>query len=168
MKVVLLLMKDPALQMHGPEHHYVVSCALLAVWRNLGTFEINDSALDEAIRRGRKVLLASCGLWGVCGAAAGVGIALSIATKANMLSDKERTLSMESVSESLAKIAKIGGPRCCKASTYSAIQKATEFLEREFEVELPSLTDPRPCYFRNLNEECLRDKCPYFKGNNLV
>ena len=66
MKVVLLLMKHPALQMHGPEHHYVVSCALLAALRNLGRFEINDSAFDEAIRRGRKILLASCGLWGMC------------------------------------------------------------------------------------------------------
>ena len=167
MKVVLLLMKHPALQMHGPEHHYLVSCVLLAALRNLGRFEINDSALDEAITRGKRVLLGSCGLWGVCGTAAGVGIALSIATKANMLSDKERTLSMEAVSESLATIAKIGGPRCCKASTYSAIQKATEFIEREFEVKLPSLTDPRPCFFRSLNKECLGNKCPYFGVNNL-
>jgi hypothetical protein len=167
MKVVLLLMKHPALQMHGPEHHYAVSCALLAAWRNLGRFEINDSVFDEAIRRGRKVLLASCGLWGVCGAAAGVGIALSIATKANMLSDKERTLSMEAVSESLHMIAKIGGPRCCKASTFSAIQKATEILEREFNMRPLSLIDPRPCYFRNLNEECLGNKCPYFGVNSL-
>jgi hypothetical protein len=167
MKVVLLLMKHPAVQMHGPEHHYIVSCALLAALRNLGTFEINDSALDEAIRRGRKVLLASCGLWGVCGAAAGVGIALSIATKANVLSDRERTLSMEAVSESLHIIAKIGGPRCCKASAFSAIQKATQILEREFSIRLPSLTDPRPCYFRDLNKECLGSKCPYFGVNNL-
>ena len=167
MKVVLLVMKHPALQMHGPEHHYLVSCALLAALRNLGRFDINDSAFDEAIRRGRKILLASCGLWGVCGAAAGVGIALSIATKANMLSDKERTLSMEAVSESLHMIAKIGGPRCCKASTFSAIQKATEILEREFNIRPLSLLDPRPCYFRNLNKECLGNKCPYFEVNNL-
>jgi hypothetical protein len=135
--------------------------------RNLGRFEINDSAFDEAVARARKVLLASCGLWGVCGAAAGVGIALSIATKANMLSDKERTLAMQAVSESLHNIAKIGGPRCCKASTFSAIQKATEILEREFSTRFPSLADPRPCYFRDLNTECLGNKCPYFEVNNV-
>jgi hypothetical protein len=84
-----------------------------------------------------------------------------------MLSDKERTLSMEAVSESLHMIAKIGGPRCCKASTFSAIQKATEILEREFNMRPLSLIDPRPCYFRNLNEECLGNKCPYFGVNSL-
>jgi hypothetical protein len=84
-----------------------------------------------------------------------------------MQSDKERTLSMEAVSESLHMIAKIGGPRCCKASTFSAIQKATEILEREFNIRHLSLIDPRPCYFRSHNKECLGNKCPYFEANNL-
>jgi len=162
MKIAILLMKHPVIQMHGPEHHYLVSCALLAALRNLGKFEIDDSAFDKAISRGKRVLLGSCGLWGVCGAAAGVGIAVSIATKATMMSDRERSLAMQATSEALSEIARIGGPRCCKASTFAAIETAARFFEREFGIKFSSLENPRPCHFRALNDkECLGDKCPY-------
>jgi len=163
MKMALLLIKHPAIQMHGPEHHYLVSCALLAALRNLGKFKIDDSTFDKAISRGKRILFGSCGLWGVCGAAAGVGIAVSIATKANMMSDKERSLSMQATSEALNEIAKIGGPRCCKASTFAAIEAAAKFFERKLGIKFSSLENPRPCYFKVLNEECLGDRCPYFR-----
>ena len=161
-KKQILRMKHPAIKMHGPEHHYLVSCALLAVLRNLGKFKIDGSAFDKAISRGKKVLLGSCGLWGVCGAAAGVGMAVSIATKATMMSDKERSLSMQAASEVLNEIAKIGGPRCCKASTFAAIETAARFFEREFGIRFSSSENPRPCYFKVLNKECFGNKCPYF------
>lgn len=164
MKIALLLMKHPAIQMHGPEHHYLVSSVLLAALRNLGRFKIDDSAFDKAISRGKRVLFGSCGLWGVCGSAAGVGIAVSIATKATMMSDKERSLSMQATSEALNDIAKIGGPRCCKASTFAAIEMAASFFERRFGIKFSSLENPRPCYFKVLNDkECLGDKCPYLR-----
>jgi len=164
MKIALLLMKHPAIQMHGPEHHYLVSSVLLAALRNLGRFKIDDSAFDKAISRGKRVLFGSCGLWGVCGSAAGVGIAVSIATKATMMSDKERSLSMQATSEALSDIAKIGGPRCCKASTFAAIETAASFFERRFGIKFSSLENPRPCYFKVLNDkECLGDKCPYVR-----
>jgi hypothetical protein len=163
MKIALLLMKHPAIQMHGPEHHYLVSCTLLSALKNLGKFKIDDSSLDEAISRGKKILLGSCGFWGVCGSAAGVGIVVSIATKATMMSDKERSLAMQAVSEVLNEIAKIGGPRCCKASTFAALETAVKFFEREFKIKF-SLENPQPCYFKVLNDkECLGDKCPYFR-----
>lgn len=163
MKIAILLMKHPAIQMYGPEHHYLVSCVLLAALKNVGKFEIDDSAFEKAVSRGKRILLGSCGLWGVCGAATGVGIAVSIVTGATWTSDKERSLSMYAVSEVLDKVASIGGPRCCKASTFAAIETAVKFFEQEFGVQFPTLENPRPCYFRTLNSECLRDKCPYFR-----
>ena len=162
-KLAVLLMKHPAIPMHGPEHHYLVSCVLLATLRNLGKFEINDSLFKQAISRSKRILLGSCGLWGVCGAAAGVGIAISIATNANWTSDKERSLAMYSVSEALAEVAKIGGPRCCKASVFASLEVATRFLKREFGIRFPRLDSPFPCPFSSLNSECLKEKCPYFR-----
>jgi hypothetical protein len=162
-KIAILLMKHPAIQMHGPEHHYLVSSVLLAALRTLGKFKIDNSVFDEAISRGKRILLGSCGLWGACGAAVGVGIAVSVATKSSWTSDKERSLSMQATCEALSEIAKIGGPRCCKASTFAAIETATKFLEREFSIIFPNLTNPRPCYFKVFNNECLGDKCPYFE-----
>lgn len=163
MKIAVLLMKHPAIQMHGPEHHYLVSCSLLAALKNLQKFNIDNTAFDDAISRGKRILLGSCGLWGVCGAAASVGIAVSIATKATMMSDKERSLSMQATSEALSEIAKISGPRCCKASVYSAIKTATVFFERKFGIKFSNLENPQPCYFKALNEECLGNKCPYWR-----
>jgi len=162
MKIAIPLMKHPAIQIHGPEHHYLVSSVLLAALRNLGEFKIDDSAFDKAISRGKRILFGSCGFWGVCGSAAGVGIAVSIATNATMMSDKERSLSMQATSEALAEIAKIGGPRCCKASTFRAIETASRFFERKFGIKFSSLEDPRPCYFKVPNgKECLGERCPY-------
>lgn len=164
MRVVILLMKHPAMPMHGPEHHYLVGCAMLTALKNLGKFEIDSSTFDTAIGMGKQILYGSCSRWGVCGAAAAVGTTVSIVTHADMMSDKERSLAMESVSETLKKIAGIGGPRCCKASTFAAIQAAVGFFTRNFGVEFPDLESPIPCYFAGINDrDCLRERCPYFK-----
>jgi len=162
-KLAVLLMKHPAIQMHGPEHHYLVSCVLLAMLRNVGKFEIEDSSFKGAISRSKRILLGSCGLWGVCGAAAGAGIAISIATNANWMSDKERSLAMYPVIEAFVKIAKIGGPRCCKASVFASLEAAASFLEREFGIRFTKMDNPSPCPFSSLNSECLKEKCPYFR-----
>jgi hypothetical protein len=160
-KIAVLLMKHPAIPMHGPQHHYLVSCVLLAALRNIGGFEIDSSMFEMAIARGRRVPLGSCGLWGACGAAVGVGIAISVVMKSTWTSDRERSLSMQATCEALSKIAKIGGPRCCKASTFAAIEAASEFLKREFGINITS-TIPNPCPFKAFNDECLKDRCPYF------
>lgn len=164
MKIAVMLMKHPTMEMHGPDHHYLISCALLAALRNLGKFEIGKLEFDQAVTRGKRVLLGSCGLWGVCGSAAAVGIAVSVVTKATMMSDKERSLSMQAVSEVLSEIAEIGGPRCCKASTFAALETAAKFFERTLGIRFSALENPRPCYFKALNDKgCLGERCPYYK-----
>ena len=162
MKIAILLMKHPAIQTYGPEHHFLVSSVLLAALGNLGKFNIDNSAFEEAVKRGKRIPLGSCGLLGACGAAVGVGIAISIVTKATWASDKERSLAMQATSEVLRKIAEIGGPRCCKASVFVAIETAAKLFEQEFGVKIPKLTNPRPCSFKTLNTECLGNRCPYF------
>jgi hypothetical protein len=163
MKLALLLMKHPAVPMHGPVHHYLVGSVILAALRNLDKFKIDDIAFDWAISRGKQVILASCALWGACGAAISVGTAVSIATKATFMSDRERSLAMQATSEALSEIAKLGGPRCSKASTFTAIEAAARFFEREFDIKFANLTNPRPCYFKTLNKDCLGPKCPYYR-----
>ena len=64
--------------MHGPEHHVIVPCVLLTAYRNNGGAIELESALKEAVRRASQVPGGTCGYWGVCGAAAGAGIYMSI------------------------------------------------------------------------------------------
>ncbi|MCI8594645.1 MAG: hypothetical protein HFF09_05245 [Oscillospiraceae bacterium] len=63
-----------AIHLHGPEHHVLTPCILLAAYHNAGGKVDIEQALPEAVRRGREVSGGLCGEWGVCGAAAGVGI----------------------------------------------------------------------------------------------
>jgi len=162
LKVAVLIMKHPAIPIHGPEHHYIVSCSILASLRNLGVFNIDGFTFGRAISRAKRIVYGSCGLLGVCGAAAGVGIAVSIALNANMMSDKERSLAMKATSEALDAIQRLGGPRCCKLSTYTAIITAVRFFKIELGISIPMNENLTPCWFRFRNSECLKEKCPYY------
>jgi len=156
-----LLMRSPAIRIHGPEHHLLAACAPLAALRNDGVRGIDEGSIDTAIARARHVPLGVCGLWGACGAALGAGIAASIALGADLMSDRVRSLAMRLTSEAMAGIASIGGPRCCKASTFTAIDVAVRWLRQEYGVDLPAPAAPMWCPFQGSNLECLGARCPY-------
>ncbi|MDD6358727.1 MAG: DUF5714 domain-containing protein [Parafannyhessea umbonata] len=65
-------------RMHGPEHHVLDGAALLTAYRNAGGSADLPAALAELMSRGLQMPGAMCGRWGVCGAVASVGAALSI------------------------------------------------------------------------------------------
>ncbi|MGQ9721864.1 MAG: DUF5714 domain-containing protein [Candidatus Jordarchaeum sp.] len=158
-----LIMRHPAIPMHSPIHHYLVPAVLLTALKNVGC-ELPRRAINIAIKRGKKIPYGTCGSWGVCGAGAGVGIAMSVLTRATYKSDTERARSLDASGESLISISKLGGPRCCKASVYASIKSAISFLEKNFKIKLPSNFEE--CPFSSYNEECKKDKCEYYKGGH--
>jgi hypothetical protein len=152
-------MKHPAIPMHGAEHHYLVSCTILASMRNLGLFDIDPVQIDKATELARMPPLGSCALWGACGAAIGVGIAFSRALKANIMSSEERSIALNLVSESLGDISKLEGPRCCKASVMLSLQVARKFLAERYGAQFD---EGNPiCEFKNV-EPCLRKSCLFY------
>lgn len=162
LKIAFKILSHPAIPMHGPEHHYLVACTLLAALKNATKFKAEGATFDDALRRGKRIPFGSCGSLGVCGAAVGVGIAVSIFTCATIMSDKERSLAMQAVAEALKNIAEIGGPRCCKASTFTAIITGSKFFKNlETSIQIPE--KPQFCSFASVNEDCLKEKCPYFR-----
>ena len=74
------LMAQPFCHMHGPEHHTMVGAALLTAYRNAGGEVDLEHRLPAMLQRGRQVPGGACGYWGVCGAAAGAGIYMSVLT----------------------------------------------------------------------------------------
>ncbi len=165
MKIALLLMKHPAIIMFGPAHHHIVSCTLIKAVHNLEpdkTTHLNSS-LKKAIKRGENLTYGSCGLLGVCGAASGVGIALSVLTGANYMSGEERSLALKATSCALEKIADIGGPRCCKLSTFISIEVGEKFIKDNLESDMSVSRAPQPCPYIELNEDCLGTRCPYYE-----
>jgi len=157
------LMRSAWVNVHGPEHHFLVPAVMLtAVYNRTHVPELIPTAIKQARRRAAEVPGGFCGYQGACGGAIGAGIFMSIYTGATPLSQNEFVHSNRLTSQCLLEIAEIGGPRCCKRSTYLSLEIAARYLEKYFSIELP-LAKPVKCTFFEDNLECLLDTCPYYK-----
>ena len=160
------LMEDPYIYMHGPEHHVMVGAALITAYYNSGGFAGDraradyESALEEMKSRGSEYPGGSCGLWGCCGAAVSAGMFMSIVTKATPLTGKSWGLSNRMTAEALKAIGELGGPRCCKRSSFTAAAAAVKYTAENLGVEM-ELPEKIQCEFSGENRECLRKRCPY-------
>ena len=114
-----------------------------------------------AKKRASQILGGFCGFYGDCGAAVGTGIFMSLVTNATPLSIAEWKLANLITAKSLFTIANHGGPRCCKRNTYLAIMEAVDFLKENLGVNL-EVKKGLECEFHDLNNECLRQKCPFY------
>ena len=160
--IILTLMRNPNVKMHGPEHHFLVPAVLLAAYYNSkNEYGMKATKLRMAKKRTSNVLGGFCGFYGDCGAAVGTGIFVSMVTDATPLSVAEWKLANLVTAKSLLTIAEHGGPRCCKRNTYLALIQTVEFLREKFDVTLDD-KEGLECEFYDLNNECLRQSCPFF------
>lgn len=156
------LMRSPLCHMHGPEHHFLVAAVIVAAACNArGNPSAKEAFLIEARRRAEGVPGGICGFWGSCGAGIGVGIAVSILTRATPLSKAEWRMANSATSAALGTIAVHGGPRCCKRNTYLALRQARQLLREQLGVELTDGGVIR-CEHARRNRECLAAECPFF------
>ncbi len=164
LEMALILMRNPHVKMHGPEHHFLVPAVLLTAYYNKkGEFEEKKKKIVEASRRAKNVLGGYCGFWGACGAAIGTGIFMSLITNSTPLKIKEWRLSNTMTARSLKTIADHGGPRCCKRNSFLAIKEAVKFLKEHFDVDL-NINENHECEFSEYNKECLKKNCPFYDG----
>lgn len=117
-------MENPAIHMHGPEHHVLVGAALLNAYKNAGGSLANGESFEAALlkmeSRGKAVPGGACGMWGCCGAAVSAGIFISIVTGATPLSEESWSLSNRMTSECLAAIAREEARAAANATRFSA------------------------------------------------
>jgi len=162
LEIALVLLKNSVVNMHGPEHHFLVPAVLLAAYYNVKEEPREKSSkIRMARQRASSILGGFCGSHGDCGAAVGTGIFISLITNSTPLSIDEWRLSNLMTAESLYIIAQYGGPRCCKRNTYLAILEATQFLKEHFNVDM-KIKHEMCCEFSDLNRECLREKCQFY------
>ena len=149
-------------RMHGPEHHVLDGAALLTAFYNAGgKIDLRES-LQELMKRGLQMPGATCGMWGVCGAVSSMGAALSIIDKTGPLStDDSWGKHMEFTSSALFHLSQVGGPRCCKRDAFLSFEKAIEFINKNYDVELQN--DKISCSFSEKNLQCIKEKCPFYK-----
>jgi len=165
MKMAVYLMKNPAVKMHGPEHHFLVPAVLITAYYNAtGQADQKKVKLAIARKRAELVLGGYCGTHGACGAAVGTGIFISVITGSTPLSKREWSLSNRITGSVLLDIANSGGPRCCKRDTFLAIRKSVRFIHDEFDVTLPE--SDVECDFYHRNRQCQFGECSYFPGQS--
>ena len=156
------VISHPAVPMHGPEHHAIVPGAIVAAVRNTG-YALPEEAVEKALERGSKVPGGWCGLYGNCGAAVGVGIAVSVITGATPLTGKPRTLALAATSFALSHMLD-DQPRCCKRASRIAVRAAIEFLRDRLGITLPQSAKVK-CAYTPRNRQCAQEACPFFGGH---
>jgi len=158
-EILECVMSHPSVPMHGPEHHAIVPAVIVAAVRNAG-YPVPEGAVEEAVARGTKVPGGWCGLYGVCGAAIGVGIAVSVLTGATPLTGKRRSLANEATSFVLSGMLD-GHPRCCKRAARKAVEAAVVFLRDRMDIILET-GRPGRCSHWERNRECPKEECCYY------
>ncbi len=153
------VMSHPSVPMHGPEHHAMVPAIIITAIKNAGN-PVPEGAAGQALDRGSKVPGGWCGFYGACGAAIGVGIAVSVLTGATPLTGDTRALANEATAFALNRIAD-GGPRCCKRASRIALETAVEFLDTRMGITL-SKAQQTKCQYIERNRECIRENCTYY------
>ena len=136
--------------------------ALLTAYYNAGGKMELQTSLHELMKRGLQMPGATCGMWGVCGAVSSMGAALSIIDGTGPLSlDSSWGKHMEFTSKALCSLSQVGGPRCCKRDAFLSFQKAIEYINENYNVELES--SRIECCFSEKNEQCIKERCPFYK-----
>ncbi|MBD3352464.1 MAG: hypothetical protein GF364_13330 [Candidatus Lokiarchaeota archaeon] len=148
------------LPFHGPWHHGMVPAILMQAIKNSG-YNIEDWQIHEAFQRGMKIPGGGCGFCGICGAASGLGIVLSLVQKSNPFTGGARKKALSGASKAIERVAKVGGVRCCRLSTYLTVDMAVNEL-KNFEIELPDHGVNARCTVFKRNPDCHGDKCPYY------
>lgn len=155
------IMSSPAIQMHGPEHHFITSAVMLTV---MGNFTNNHQGLKTKIQKAEEIALrmAPTCTWhlGTCGAALGASIFLLLWKGLNAEDPKSWDEGNSIVTSTLKRIAELGSPRCCKRDTYIAIEETVEHLRVHYGIELP-ISEPK-CIFSLRNRSCKHEECIFF------
>ncbi len=160
-EIISQILRHKSINMHGPEHHFLVPAVLLTTIYSLnGQSEKLKGALKKARKRAANVLGGFCGFYGACGAGIGNGIFMSIILNATPVSEKEYSLANKITSETLNNIANAGGPRCCKRNTFIAIETAVNFMKKYLNTTI--LMRDFVCNFNLDNKECKYENCKFY------
>jgi hypothetical protein len=152
----------PLFRIHGPEHHSMVPAVILTALRNSG-HPILDEEINTAIERGKIVGGGSCPFLGVCGAAIGVGIAVSLVLKANPYDGDKRQTVQQVTQAVLARIASYKAPRCCQRDSWLALKEASALIQEYTGKSLP--VNSFACDQFPQNKECIHEQCPLWSSD---
>lgn len=62
---------------------------------------------------------------------------------------------MEFTSNALSSLSQVGGPRCCKRDAFLSFQRAIQYVNENYDVQLEN--NDIDCFFSERNEQCIRE-----------
>jgi len=146
---------------HGPEHHPLIPAVLMTALRNNG-HPVTNAQIITAIQRGQSVAGGACAFLGVCGAAIGVGIAVSLLLRANPNDGETRQTAQRATQRVLGVIASYNAPRCCQRDCWLALREASAILQEHTGKSLA--VNRFRCEQVSINKECVYERCPLWAG----
>jgi uncharacterized radical SAM superfamily Fe-S cluster-containing enzyme len=144
-------------KIHGPEHHSLVPAVILTALRNSGN-SVTDAQIMTAIQRGQTVAGGACAFLGACGAAIGVGIAVSLLLGADPYTGDKRQIVQRATQAVLGEIAAYNAPRCCQRDSWLALKAASKLLQEY--AGKPLAVHLITCEQFSENKECIHAQCP--------
>lgn len=161
--LALELMETEYLRMHGSEHHYLTAAVLCTSWCN-AIGEEKEEHLDHIMKRCELIYPGVCGYFGVCGDVMAVGAAFSEMKSVSYLSGRPwhdiadfTTKALQAVADS-----SVGGPRCCKRTTFAVLSAAVIWL-REKKTVVLAVPESICCPFSRKNSQCVKKGCMYYE-----
>ncbi len=148
----------PHFRIHGPEHHSLVPAVILTALRNSGE-GITEEQILTGIQRGQTIGGGACAFLGACGAAIGVGIALSVLVGATPYDGGKRQTVQQATQKVLGEIASYDAPRCCQRDSWLALRTASRILEEKLGKFLKA-DRTIACDQFPKNKECILNRCP--------
>lgn len=155
-----LLSAIEGLPVHGLWHHSVVGELLLICLQNAG-YPIAEELVDEVVERGCLTPPGACGFLGSCGALVSAATAYAILLGSTPVAAERRERLLQFHARLAARLAGLGGSRCCKKSAYTALELAQDEFAK-FGFELPREEFVGRCKFFADNETCDGAECVYF------
>lgn len=162
------IMDDPIINIHGPEHHYLVPAVLVTCYRNYNN-ESHFVRADLASLKSKMMKIPGniCGSHGGCGAILGLGAFVSHITATTPLSTSGWALVHSVTGIGLMHVSKYGGPRCCKRDSYIALLEGMNWLRENNDIELKK-SEKIDCHFSEKNKECIKTKCLFYNLHHAV
>lgn len=156
------LMRGSMIRMHGPEHHYLTAAALCTAWCRTKGLMVEEH-IHHLKSRCELIQPAVCGYYGICGTVMGVGAAYSEMMGVTYLSNVQwqRLNAFTAYVQQAIADSCITGPRCCKRTTFSALEAAVRWLAEQDVVHLECPTLVR-CTFTEDNPTCIHGGCVYY------
>ena len=159
-----LITKHPSMHNHGPEYHTIVPAVLLTAYYNAIQQKVELSRqLNEAFKRSEDIPVGSCGFNGLCGAAMGAGIFMSLILHTTPLSLKGWKNRNQLIAGALNLIATEGDPRCCKRNAYLVISHTIDVMRKDFNIPMDK-SENISCVHVEPNQECIKSKCRYYQA----